>query len=71
MDLDRCIDKAIKSMDYSKKRVRISDKTERCIICNKEIVGRSLNMLCNSCANVAAKGKSPKPSKEELKSLLD
>lgn len=27
--------------------------------------------MCNSCANIVAKGKSPKPSKEELKLLLD
>ena len=27
--------------------------------------------MCNSCANVIAKGKSPKPSKEELQALIN
>lgn len=71
LQLDKVINKNIKSMGYSDKRVRISEKNNNCIICGKEIVGRSLNMLCNSCANVASKGKNPKPSKEELKALLD
>lgn len=40
-----------------------------CSVCNKQINARAKTGMCNSCANVAAKGKSPKPSKEQL--LID
>lgn len=42
-----------------------------CIMCGKKIGFRSKNNLCNSCANVKAKNKTPKPSKEELELLLN
>ncbi|MBO5387793.1 MAG: hypothetical protein J6A59_06600 [Lachnospiraceae bacterium] len=60
-------------------RIRISykskttnkDKNKICLGCGCLVIATTKDGLCNSCANVAAKGKSPKPSKEELKSLLD
>lgn len=42
-----------------------------CRVCGKPITESSLTHMCNSCANVVAKGKSPKPSRDELKALLD
>ena len=42
-----------------------------CGCCGCFITNQSKTGMCNSCANVVAKGKIPKPSKEELKSLLD
>lgn len=44
-------------------------KTLKCKVCNKIITTTSLTGMCNSCANVIAKGKSPKPSREQL--LID
>lgn len=41
-----------------------------CTNCGKLIGANSTSMLCKSCAQVSAKGKSPKPSKEELQALL-
>lgn len=43
--------------------------TTKCSICGKVISSKSLTGMCNSCANVVAKGKSPKPSREQL--LID
>lgn len=42
------------------------DEIERCTVCGKLLRGRSYTGMCNSCSNVAAKGKTPKPSKEQL-----
>lgn len=71
--LQRDLNKVIKRKEYETnyKRVRIIERTERCKICNKPITAQAVTGMCNSCANVVAKGKSPKPSKEELKVLLD
>lgn len=41
-----------------------------CMICGRHI-SRSTTGYCISCSQVVAKGKPPKPSKEELKALLD
>lgn len=43
----------------------------KCKQCGRSIMSSKASGLCNSCANVLAKGKSPKPTKEELKELLD
>lgn len=48
----------------------LEDTGCKCLQCGKAIAGNSLNGLCNSCANVKAKGKTRKASKEELKLLL-
>lgn len=42
-----------------------------CKICGIEICNQSKSNLCLSCSQVVAKGKTPKPSKEELQALLD
>ena len=42
-----------------------------CIVCGRKVAVTNNDGMCNSCYNVKAKGKSPKPSKEELKELLD
>lgn len=42
-----------------------------CKCCGKIIHNRSITLLCKSCSQVNAMDKSPKPSKEELKALLD
>lgn len=43
----------------------------RCSSCGKSVGVHSKSLLCNSCSQVKIKGKSPKPSKEELKALLE
>lgn len=56
-----------------KNKIKYSEidyKPKSCKICNKPITKQSTTGLCISCSNVQAKGKSPKPSKEELESLL-
>jgi hypothetical protein len=53
------------------KVAKASNKKITCRICGKPITSQSKTGMCNACSNVAAKGKSPKPSKEELKQLLD
>lgn len=42
-----------------------------CKQCNRKVSHLNAHGLCVSCSNVVAKGKSPKPSKEELQSLLN
>ena len=71
--LQKELNKVIKRKEYEAgyKRVRITEKTCRCQVCSKEITSGAVTGMCNSCANVAAKGKIPKPSKEELNALLD
>lgn len=44
---------------------------KNCNSCGRKVAVTNKDGLCNSCYNVKAKGKSPKPSKEELKALLD
>lgn len=56
---------------YKNNSIHIKPKNNTCSICNKPITAQAVTGMCNSCANVVAKGKSPKPSKEELKQLLD
>lgn len=41
-----------------------------CKVCNKIISIRTKSKLCNSCSNVEAKGKTRKPSKDELAELF-
>jgi group I intron endonuclease len=50
---------------------KTSGKKIACRICGKPITSQSKTGMCNACSNVVAKGKSPKPSREELKQLLD
>lgn len=47
------------------------ENDNKCKNCGKSIGAYSKSMLCPSCSQVVAKGKSPKPSKEVLKELLD
>lgn len=63
--LQKDLNKVIKRKEYEAnyKRLRIAERTERCKICNKPIIAQAITGMCNSCANVVAKGKSPKPSK--------
>lgn len=42
-----------------------------CKQCNRAMPYRTNSGLCQSCENVRIKGKMPKPSKDELKTLLD
>lgn len=42
-----------------------------CKQCNKQMPFKTVSGLCNSCANVVAKGKMPKPSKEKLNELIN
>lgn len=42
-----------------------------CRQCSRLVTHLNANGLCSSCYNVLAKGKSPKPSRDELKALLD
>lgn len=55
---------AFKEIDKNKNKVEY-----KCKNCNKIISRQSKTGLCNSCANVEAKGKSPKPSRQQL--LID
>ena len=57
-----------KYISYKSKTPR---KTKTCLSCGHLVIATTKEGFCNSCANVIAKGKSPKPSKEELESLLD
>lgn len=41
-------------------------KLRYCSLCGKEITSQSKTGMCNSCANVKARGKCPKPSREQL-----
>lgn len=43
---------------------------DKCKQCGRLLKNKSKTGLCNSCLNVIAKGKSPKPSKEKLEQLL-
>lgn len=79
-----CIDCGIKLSDYRNKRcLNCTNKAKRilnnnainaayiCVQCNRHVTYTNAQGLCSSCYNVKAKGKSPKPSKEELQALLD
>lgn len=60
----------ITNVDNIIKELTIKGKLPRyCSLCGKRITSQSKTGMCNSCANVVAKGKSPKPSKEQL--LID
>lgn len=70
MELDKIVDKYVASVEHESKRIKKLDKTQKCKICGKAITERAITGMCNSCANVDAKGKIPKPSKDELRELL-
>lgn len=50
---------------------KTTEQNKLCKICNKPITVKAVTGMCNSCANVTAKGKSPKPSKEEVQTLIN
>ena len=63
------LNRMLSKVEYNAKRkVGVNN---RCEACGKLIGAYSVSMLCKSCSQVVAKGKSPKPSKEELQTLLD
>ncbi len=65
--VDGALDNILKKKKKYENRKLI--KTLKCKVCNRMITGTSSTGMCNSCANVVAKGKSPKPSREQL--LID
>lgn len=75
---NKCIDCGINICKESKRCRNCNNKLPKntcmkyiCKQCGRPAGVVNYNGLCNSCYNVIAKGKSPKPSKEELKALLD
>ena len=51
---------------YLEENINISPKELKCSVCNKPITIKSKTGMCNSCANVVARGKTSKPSREKL-----
>lgn len=66
----RCLECAKKAQEVISCNREIKN-TRICVVCGRKAAVTNKDGLCNSCYNVKAKGKSPKPSKEELKALLD
>ena len=73
---DKCkemhnIDIAANRMYKQITRVRVKERVNKCYVCGKPITEYALKNMCMSCSQVYAKGKIPKPSRDELKTLID
>lgn len=58
------------SPDYDTTGGIIYERNKKCSICGKPITSKARTGMCSSCANVIAKGKSQKPTKQELQGLV-
>ncbi len=67
---NRCLECANKAKNIINQKYKES-YNKICVRCGRRVTSLNAKGLCASCYNVEAKGKSPKPSKEELKQLLD
>lgn len=68
--LDKIIKQSIKSESIQHKGGAEHRKVRYCKQCGRSMECASVTGLCMSCANVIAKGKCPKPSKEQLEKML-
>lgn len=70
--LDKRNTRCINCANNAKKIINIENGTYKfiCKQCRRNVSYINVDGLCSSCYNVIAKGKSPKPSKEELQALL-